>query len=93
MKLLLAIVAFEDAEPMIDALLAQEYRVTRLNTASGWLRRGNVTLLIGAEEAQVDEVISTLRAHCHHRPPADAKPCAAACAVVFVLDVPRFERL
>jgi len=93
MKLLLAIVAFEDAEPMIDALLAREYRVTRLNTASGWLRRGNVTLLIGAEEAQVDDVINTLRAHCRRRPSADAKPCAAACAVVFVLDVPRFERI
>ena len=52
MNLVLTIVQNDDADQVVGGLLAAGYRVTRLNTAGGFLRRGNVTPLIGAENAR-----------------------------------------
>lgn len=62
MKLILAVVRDIDSEAVIDTLLSQGYRVTRLASTGGFLRRGNITLMIGVEEAQVQEVIQQLKA-------------------------------
>ena len=68
MKLVWAIVQNEDAGNAVKALGAKGFRTTRINTVGGLLKRGNVTLLTGVEVEQVDEVINTLREHCHARP-------------------------
>ena len=64
MKLIWAIVQNNDAGRAIEALVEQGHRVTRINTVGGFLRRGNVTLLVGVEPEQVDPAIETLRAAC-----------------------------
>jgi uncharacterized protein YaaQ len=67
MKLILAIVQHQDASTLVDALTEQGYRVTRLSSQGGFLREGNVTLMLSVEDAQVNPVIRVVREHCSTR--------------------------
>lgn len=93
-KLVVAIVHNEDVNPVVDALLRAEHRLTRLNTAGGFLRRGNATLLIGAKARDVDEVLSLIQTNVRPRtepnPPEAGMPMYGA--TVFVLDASHFLR-
>ena len=95
MNLILAILQNEDADPVASALLSANYRVTRLNTAGGFFRRGNVTLLIGVDGDKVDDVLKIVQANCRER--ADARPVESGMpsygATVFVLEADRFVRM
>ncbi len=90
MKLVWAIVQNEDAGNALKALVGKGYRTTRINTVGGLLKRGNVTLLTGVDAEQVDDLIDTLREHCHARASSQEAPADRARAVVFVLDAPGF---
>jgi uncharacterized protein YaaQ len=85
MKLVIAIIRSIDGGPAIDALVGKGYRVTRVASTGGFLRRGNVTLLVGVEDAEVEAVIDTLRQSCS--PPDPSR------GVVFVVDAPYFEQI
>ena len=61
MKLVVAVVKEEQAGRALDALVASEYRATRMNTAGGFLKKGNSTLLVGVEDEQVDEVLGIVK--------------------------------
>ncbi len=87
MKLIIAIVRDVDDGPVIDTLVAHHFRVTRIATTGGFLRHGNVTLLIGADEHRVESVIELLRATCS---PAEAGQHRAT---VFVVDATHFEQI
>ncbi len=93
-KLVVAIVHSEDANPVVDGLLAAGHRLTRLNTAGGFLRRGNATLLIGAKARDVDEVLAVIQSNV--RPRTEPNPPEAGMpkygATVFVLDASHFLR-
>jgi uncharacterized protein YaaQ len=67
MKLVLAIVQHQDAPTLVDALTEQGYRVTRLSSQGGFLREGNVTLMLSVADTHVDAVIGTVREHCSTR--------------------------
>jgi uncharacterized protein YaaQ len=88
MDLILAIVQNEDADAIVRALLAPGYRVTRINTAGGFLRRGNVTLLVGAEPEKVDDVLGIIQANCRLRtePSPPQAGVSTYGATVFVLE-------
>lgn len=88
MQLVLAIVHNDDAGPVTQVLLTAGYRLTRINTAGGFLRRGNVTLLVGVESHRVDEVIGLIRNHV--RPRAESGTESVYGATVFVLPTVRF---
>lgn len=90
MNLVLSIVQNEDAEPVTRALLAAGQRVTRINTAGGFLRRGNVTLLVGVDEAQVDDVLQIIGANCRQQPQVASAEAPVYAATVFVLEASRF---
>ena len=90
MNLVLSIVQNEDAEPVTRDLLAAGHRVTRINTAGGFLRRGNVTLLVGVDEAQVDDVLRIIGASCHSRPQGNSAETPTHAATAFVLEASRF---
>ncbi len=87
MKLMIAIVRDVDEEPIMDRLVAHGYRVTRIASTGGFLRRGNATLLIGLEQDQVDAAIALLRGTCSGTDPS------THCATVFVVDAPYFEQI
>ena len=95
MNLILAIMQNEDADPVSGGLLAAGYRVTKLNTAGGFFRRGNVTLLIGVEAEKVDDALKIVQANCRTR--AEARPVESGMpsygATVFVLDAEQFVRM
>ena len=80
MKLILCITREDDANRLIDRLVDQEYRATRIPTSGGFLKRGNSTVVIGVEDHLVESVLSMTRETATH-------------ANVFVLDVARHERL
>lgn len=87
MKLIIAIVRDTDDRPVVDRLVAQGHRVTRVASTGGFLRRGNVTLLIGVDAPQVQPVIDLLRETCAPPPPDQHR------ATVFVVDAPYFEQV
>lgn len=87
MKLVLTIINDQDSEAVVSELVDKEFRVTRIASTGGFLRRGNTTLLVGVEEEKVDQVIEVIRqtatpthAHTQFR------------ATVFVLPVAQFEQ-
>ena len=61
MKLILAVIRDIDNEPVIRTLIKAGYRVTRLASTGGFLRRGNMTLMIGVNEGEVQKVIDLMR--------------------------------
>ncbi len=83
MKLMIIILRDIDAENVVAELVAHEYRVTRMSSTGGFLRRGNVTLLVGVENDQVDPVIDLLRETCC--PPEKEEEHRAT---IFVADMP-----
>ncbi len=109
MKLVFAIVHSEDAGKLVEALTEKEYRVTRLQSSGGFLKQSNASVVVGVEEAQVEDVLAIIREACHARTqyinpmPPIMEPgefympypveVPFGGATVFVLDVARYERL
>src|SRR3970040_1837381 len=61
MKLVVAIVHNEDAGALVDALLDKEFRAHRLHNSGGFLKQSNATIILGVEDAEVDEVMALVR--------------------------------
>ena len=59
-KLVVAVVPNNSANAVEASLLEGGFRVTRVNSAGGFLKRGNVTVLVGARADQVDEIIEKM---------------------------------
>jgi len=95
MRLVITILQNDDADAVARGLLEGGYRLTRLNTAGGFLRRGNVTLLSGVEADRVDDVLRIIQAHCQLRTEARAPDAGMPMysATVFILEAARFDRL
>jgi uncharacterized protein YaaQ len=87
MKLMIAIVRDTDDGPVVERLTGQGYRVTRVASTGGFLRRGNVTLLIGVDAPQVQPVLDVLRETCA------APDAGQSRATVFVVDAAHFEQV
>jgi uncharacterized protein YaaQ len=108
-KVVVAIVHNEDAGTLVDALLERDYRATRLHSSGGFLKQSNATVLLGVEDAEVEEVLGIVRETCTSRTqvvnpmPPIMEPgeffmpypleVEVGGATVFVLPVERFERL
>lgn len=67
MKLVIAVVQRQDAGELLDALTERGHRVTRISSEGGFLREGNVTLLIAVEDYQIEPLLKTIREHCYTR--------------------------
>ncbi len=87
MKLMFMVVRGVDADAFVQALVENHYRVTRMASAGGFLRHGNVTLMTGIEEDQVQAVIDLVHQAC--RPADDSQHRAT----IFVVDMPYFEQI
>ena len=109
MKLVVAIVQDEDSDNLVGELVQQGFRVTRISSTGSLLRTGNTSLLTGVEDWEVPRVIAIVRQICRRRNQvavpyspalepgllylADHFEVEVGGAVIFVLDVERFERL
>jgi len=82
MKMMIVILNDQDVDAVISRLVEKEFRVTRVASTGGFLRRGNTTLLLGVQEDRVDEAAVIIRSNCEEH--LDSDGCRA---MVFVLDV------
>lgn len=109
MKLIIAIVHERDKQRVSDTLLQAGHQFTTIATTGGFLRDGNSTMLIGAPKEKVEDIIAAIKSCCSSReeyinqPPPDVLGATALMmnpikinvggAIVFVVDVERFERV
>lgn len=107
MKLLIAIVNSEDSHKVIDEITKAGFYSTKLSTTGGFLRTGNMTLLMGVEDDKVDELLDIIRKNSQKREEItpvipsydtgvmDAIPVKITVggATVFVLDVDQFHKM
>ena len=86
MKLIYAIIHEKDSDHVTETLIKHGHTVTRMASTGGFLRYGNITLLIGVESGQVEEVTALLKEHCAPTPPNQHA------ATIFVVDLPVFRK-
>ncbi len=87
MKLICAVVRDIDGDDVVHALISHGYRVTRLASTGGFLRRGNVTLLLGVEEERLADAIEQIRSTCS---PAESDQHRA---ILFILPLHHSEQI
>ncbi|MDP2994646.1 MAG: cyclic-di-AMP receptor [Anaerolineales bacterium] len=87
MKMIIAILRDVDSDPVTQALTAGKFRVTRIASTGGLLRRGVTTLLVGVDDGKVEAAIQVLKENCS--PAAEGEKRAT----VFVVPVERFEQV
>jgi uncharacterized protein YaaQ len=64
MKLIIAIAHERDKHKLGDALLQNGLTFTKLGSTGGFLRQGNVTVLIGVEDDDVARVMDIIKIAC-----------------------------
>lgn len=77
MKLIVAIVQDKDVVRLLEALVANGFRATKLATSGGFLKQGNTTLLIGVDEAKVDAGLDVIRSVCQGQQEKLVSPLAS----------------
>ncbi|MGV3720148.1 MAG: cyclic-di-AMP receptor [Actinomycetota bacterium] len=108
MKLVVAVIHDRDQKRTSDALLKAGFKFTKIASTGGFLREGNVTMLIGAQEDEVDPLLGLISDASRAREqyvnvlPPEATPVGTFLAnpvkvqvggaIAFVMDVERFER-
>lgn len=108
MKLIIAIISSDDANAVMSSLTENGYSATKLSTSGGFLRAGNITLLIGVDDKKVDEVVSLVGEHSKQRKqitPVNSTYMGESMlssmpvevtvggATIFVLDVEQFYKI
>ena len=109
MKLVFAIVSNDDATSVMKELNKEGFQVTKMASTGGFLRVGNVTLLVGTEEENVPKAIDIISKFSAKRKQVvfSGEPYIGATtgymsfpseievggATIFVIDVERFEKL
>jgi uncharacterized protein YaaQ len=108
-KLVIAVVQGEDAPRTVAALTDIGISSTRMSSSGGFLQQGNVTLVIGVDDSQVETTLKVIHEHCHERSryltpvPPIAEPgeffmaypveVQVGGATVFVVPVESFEKI
>jgi len=106
MKMILAVIDKDDAPGVISNLSKEGFSITRLSTTGGFLRAGNVTILVGVEDEKTQDVISVIKQHSKSRSMQmptiigneasylSSMPIEVSVggATIFVLNVEQFEK-
>jgi uncharacterized protein YaaQ len=87
MKMIIAIVRDNDLESVSQALTSADFRVTRIASTGGLLRRGVATLLAGVEDERVQAALQVIR---EALPPVQA---GEKRATIFVVPVEQFTQV
>lgn len=107
MKLIVAIINNDDSHKVLDEISRAGLYATKLSTSGGFMRAGNLTLLMGVEEQRLEEALDILRNNCSKREEiTTALPSYSAemmnsvpvkitvgGATVFILDVEQFHKM
>jgi uncharacterized protein YaaQ len=108
MKLVVTVIHDRDKHKTMDTLRRAGFKFTQVASTGGFLREGNITLLIGTEDEEIERLLSLIAESCKTREqfvnllPPDTSQVGAFIpspvkvlvggAIAFVLDVERFER-
>ncbi len=76
-----------NSDPVTRALTAGHFRVTRIASTGGILRRGVTTLLVGVDDEKVETAIQMLKETCCPAPEGEKR------ATIFVVPVEKFEQV
>jgi uncharacterized protein YaaQ len=88
MKMIMAVLRDEVTEAIAQALINAGFRVTRIASTGGFLRRGSTTLMIGVDEDKLTQAIQLMREHCPAPTAEHPKH-----VILFVLNVAHFEQI
>jgi uncharacterized protein YaaQ len=95
-KLVIAIIRDSDANAVANALVAADFRATRIASTGAFFRQGNTTMIIGIETARVNEVIAVIKSACGpaltdsaSHPVGDGSHRA----IIFVLNATQYEQI
>ena len=104
MKLIVAIIQIDDVASVIRHLAKSGFSSTKLTSTGGFLKEGNVTIIVGVEKERLEEAIEIISKYSHSRVKSvtapsfsDMRDASAADvtvggATVFVLDCEQFLR-
>lgn len=67
MKLIICIVQDQDSGALMDELMENDFRITKLASTGGFLKAGNTTLLTGVEDNEVDQALKIIEDNCKTR--------------------------
>lgn len=67
MKLVIGIINNDDANDLLSEITKASFQATKLSTSGGFLKMGNVTVLVGVEDEKVDDVVEIFKACCSRR--------------------------
>ena len=87
-KLIIAIIRDSDAGAVLNALVTENFRATRIASTGGFLREGNTTLIIGVEATKVDQAIAIVKSACETTPTDGSHR-----ATLFVLNTNSYEQI
>lgn len=109
MKLVITVVQDEDADHLVHEIVSAGFKVTRVSTTGSLLRTGNTSLLAGVEDHDVSRLETVIKSVCKRRTQiavpyspalepgllylAENFEVEVGGAIIFVLNVERFERL
>lgn len=108
MKLVIGIINSDDAADLLNEITKASFQATKLSTSGGFLKTGNVTVLVGVEDEKTEEVIGIFKNCCSRRtqlisttPPflgegfINAAPVEITIggATLFVVDVEQFMKI
>jgi uncharacterized protein YaaQ len=88
MKMIIAIIRDHDNETVSQALVTDGFRVTRISSTGGFLRRGSSTLMIGIEDEKVDQAIQVIKETTTIPEESSTKR-----ATLFVLNVEQYSQI
>ena len=107
MKMILAVIDKDDASEVMHNLVKDGHSITTLSTTGGFLRAGNVTILVGVDDDKTQEVIKVIKMYSKSRTqqvpvmpgsemsyiPTIPVEVSVGGATVFVLNVEHFEKI
>ena len=88
MKLIITVISDNDNDAVSQALIVAGFRVTRVASTGGFLRRGSSTLMIGVTDDKVDAAIDVIR-----NSVSPAQEAGMKRATLFVLNVEHFTQI
>lgn len=102
MKMIMAVMPRDEAERILQALVAAKYTATYMETRGGMLRQAQMTLFVAVEDQALESVLTIIKETCGSEvvveeegeteglAPMPVRPRIGG-AVVFVWDVERSE--
>lgn len=66
-KLVIAVVQDKDSNRLLNELVEEDFRATKLASTGGFLKAGNTTFLIGVEDHKIPDLLEIIKENCQSR--------------------------